>query len=100
MAIPVLSNLLFGNGAGIDNLPNALLAQQPVTLAQLGNAINGLDWKDNARAASTGNVNLAAPGASLDAVTLANGDRIVLKNQTAATENGIYIWTGAAVALT
>lgn len=100
MAVPVLSNLLFSGGAGIDGLPAAATLQQPVILSQLNNAINGLDWKDNCRAASTGNVNLAAPGASLDGVALANGDRILLKNQTAATENGIYIWTGAAVALT
>jgi hypothetical protein len=100
MAVPVLSSLIFTGNAGIDGLPAAATLQQPVILQQLNNAINGLDWKDNCRAASTGNVNLAAPGVSLDAVTLANGDRILLKNQTAAPENGIYIWTASGVALT
>lgn len=52
------------------------------------------------RAASTTNVTLATPGSTLDVVTLVANDRILLKNQTAPAENGIYVWTGAAVALT
>jgi hypothetical protein len=100
MAVPVLSSLIFSGGAKISGLPAAAAADEAVNLSQLNNAINGLDWKDNCRAASTGNVNLAAPGATLDTVTLVNGDRILLKNQTTASQNGIYIWTGAAVALT
>lgn len=100
MAVPVLSNLLFSGGAKISGLPSAAASDEPVILSQLNNAINGLDWKDNVRAASTGNINLASPGTTLDTVTLANGDRILLKDQTTATQNGIYVWTGAAVALT
>lgn len=59
----------------------------------------GLDWKQSVRAASTGNVSLSSPGASMDGVTLAAQDRVLLKNQTAGAENGIYAWTGAAAAL-
>lgn len=82
---------------------NAADATQPtdlVTKQQMDAATRGLDWKQEVVAASTANVSLAAPGASLDGVTLANGDRILLKDQTAPAENGIYIWTGAAAALT
>lgn len=100
MVLPVLSSLQFSGNAKISGLPAAAANDEPVILSQLNNAINGLDWKDNVRAASTGNVNTASPGATLDTVTLANGDRILLKNQTTASQNGIYIWTGAAVALT
>ena len=56
--------------------------------------------KDDVRAASTANVNTALPGASLDGVTLASGDRVLLKNQSAAAENGIYVWTSGVTALT
>jgi len=45
------------------------------------------------RAASTVNVTLASAvenGDTLDGVTLATGDRILLKNQTTGSENGIY----------
>jgi hypothetical protein len=100
LAIPVLSSLLFQGNSKISGLPAAANLDEPVILSQLNNAINGLEWKDNCRAASTGNVNLASPGASLDAIALANGDRILLKNQTAAAQNGIYIWTASGVALT
>jgi hypothetical protein len=45
----------------------------------------------NARAASTANVaDLTAVSTTLDGVTLVEGDVILLKNQTAAAENGLY----------
>lgn len=93
------ADLDFLNVSRIINLPDAVLGQQPVTLAQLQGASLGLAWKDNVRAAATGNVNLAAPGATFDGVALANGDRVLLLAQTAQAENGIYVWSGAAVAL-
>ncbi len=51
------------------------------------------DWKEAVRAASTQNVTLATGvenGDTLDGVVLATGDHILLKNQTAGAENGIY----------
>jgi autotransporter-associated beta strand protein len=38
-----------------------------------------------------------APPTTLDGVTLANGDRILLKNQTDATANGVFVRTSATV---
>ena len=58
------------------------------------NVANGLDVKDSVRAASTANVTLATDvenGDTLDGVTLATGDRILLKDQSTASENGIYV---------
>ena len=99
MTIEQHSNLDFLNVSKIVNLPDAIALQEPVTLAQLEAATLGLGWKDNVRVAAPGNINLAAPGATIDGVALANGDRIILTNQTTTSENGIYIWSGAAVAL-
>lgn len=99
MAIPVGSSLQMLPGARILGLTNAIASDEAVTLQQMTAAINGNNWKDNARVASVGNVNLATPGATIDAIALANGDRLLLKNQTAPAENGIYIWTGAAITL-
>lgn len=82
------------------NLADGTAATDAVTKQQLDAAIRGLDWKQEVIAASTGNVSLTAPGASLDGVTLTSGDRILLKDQTAPAENGIYIWTGSAATLT
>lgn len=64
------------------------------------NVARGLSWKAPVRAASTANVTLATPGTTLDGVTLASGDRILLKNQTTVADNGIYVWTGSGAALT
>lgn len=63
----------------------------------------GLDVKQSVRAATTGPVNIASDlenGDTLDTtVTLATGDRVLVKNQTTASENGIYVVqaSGAAV---
>lgn len=62
--------------------------------------IRGLSWKEEVVAASTANVSLAAPGTTLDGITLAANDRILLKDQTATAENGIYVWTASGSALT
>lgn len=64
------------------------------------NVARGLSWKSPVRAASTTNVNLASPGATIDGVTLAANDRLLLKNQTTASENGIWVWTASGSALT
>ena len=63
------------------------------------NVARGLVWKAPVRAASTTTITTTAPGATIDGVTLAANDRVLLKNQTAAAENGIWLWNGAAVAL-
>lgn len=64
------------------------------------NVARGLQWKVPVRAASTTTITTTAPGATIDGVTLAANDRVLLKNQTAAAENGIWLWNGAAVAMT
>lgn len=52
------------------------------------------------RVATQANVSLANPGASLDGVAMANGDRVLAIAQSTASENGIYSWNGAAIAMT
>lgn len=56
--------------------------------------------KEPVRAASTATVTLATPGAALDGVSLTSGDRILLKNQSTGSQNGIYVWAGASTLLT
>lgn len=51
----------------------------------------GLDVKASVRAATTANIALATGGLlTIDGVILAAGDRVLVKNQTAGAENGIY----------
>ena len=63
---------------------------------------SGLDVKDSVRVASTGNVDLANDvynGVTLDGVVLSTGDRVLLKDQTTGSENGIYIVGANAAAI-
>jgi len=63
--------------------------------------VTGLDFKDSVRVASIGaNINIASAPAAIDGVTLTAGDRILLKDQSTASQNGIYVFTAAASALT
>ena len=55
--------------------------------------IRGLSWKRPVRCATTANGTLAtafANGQTVDGITLATGNRILLKDQTAGSANGIY----------
>lgn len=64
------------------------------TKSYVDNLLAGIQWKPGVRAATTTNGTLStayANGQTVDGVTLATGDRILLKNQTTGSENGIYI---------
>ena len=65
----------------------------------------GLDVKASVRAATTEAINLSGDlenGDAIDGVTLATGDRVLVKHQGTASENGIYVVqaSGAAVRAT
>jgi hypothetical protein len=65
----------------------------------VNDVIQGIDWKQSVRVASTVNINLVAPG-NIDSITLADEDRVLLKSQTDTAENGIYIYYTATNTLT
>lgn len=100
MSKPVLSDLDMGSASRLLNLPDPTLPQHAATKSYVDSAVEGLSWKDSVRAASTVNINLAAPGAAIDGVTLVANDRFLAKDQTTQSQNGIYIFNGAAVAAT
>lgn len=100
MATQVLSDRDHNSVARITNLPSPSAAGDAATKGYVDSAIEGLSWKDSVRVATTANLNLASPGASVDGVTLAANDRVLVKNQTTASQNGIYIFNGSAVPLT
>lgn len=95
-----LSDLDFGSASRIRNLPVPVNSDEPVRLADLNSAVEGVAWKDSCRVASQVNVTLSSPGASIDGVTLSNGDRVLVKAQTTVSENGIYVFNGAATPMT
>lgn len=94
------SNINFVGGAKITGLPNSTASGEPVTHDQLQAAIDGVSWKDSVRVSTQGNLNLSSPGATIDGVTMVSGDRVLVRSQSTGSQNGIYVWNGAAVAMT
>jgi hypothetical protein len=69
-------------------------ATDAATKAYVDSVTEGLHIHESARAATTANINLANAvenGDTLDGIVLATGDRILVKNQTTTSENGIYV---------
>lgn len=81
-------------GNQITSLADPTLSTDAATKAYVDSLIQGFDWKQSVRAATTGPGTLSsafANGSVIDGVTLATGDRILIKNQTTGSENGIYV---------
>lgn len=77
----------------IINLADPSATTDAANKQYVDNVARGLQWKVPVRVATTTNGALAsayANGQSIDGVVLATGDRILLKDQTTAAENGIY----------
>lgn len=88
----VYKNLdLLGNG--LLQVASASLDTSAPNWGQVQAFVRGLSWKSAVRVATIANGALAtafANGQTVDGVVLATGNDILLKNQTTATENGIY----------
>lgn len=95
LAVPTANVSL--NSQNLTNLADPVNAQDAATKAYVDAARQGLDAKDSVRVATTANVALTgATTTTIDGVTLAAGNRILVKNQTTGSENGIYVFaTGA-----
>lgn len=100
MAKIVNTDLDFGGVARITGLLTPADAAEPATKGYVDSAVEGLAWKDSARVSTQGNINLSSPGSAIDGVTLSNGDRVLVRMQTDESQNGVYIFNGAASAMT
>lgn len=100
MARSILTDLNFNSVSRITNLPAPSSSGDAANKAYVDGLVEGLAWKDACRVATQSNLNLASPGATIDGVTMASQDRVLVRAQSTASQNGIYIWNGAAVAMT
>lgn len=81
------------NSQKLTGLAAATADTDAVNLGQLNAVSSGIDWKASVRAATTAAGTLATSFENtdvIDGVTLATGDRILIKDQAAGAENGIY----------
>lgn len=88
------------NNQQLINLADATANGHAATWGQVQNLVNGNEWKVSVRAATTGNVALTGLQ-TIDGVTLAAGERVLVRANTAPAENGIWVvgtgaWTRAA----
>jgi hypothetical protein len=87
------------NSQNIASLLDPTTAQQAATKnyvdVQIASALAGITYKKPARAATTANITTLAGGApnTVDGVTLAANDRVLVKSQTTNTQNGLYTVT-------
>lgn len=93
MATKVLNGLDL-SGQKVENVASPSSANDAVNKSYVDNLLAGLVWKPAVRVATTANGTLESAyedGDTIDGVTLATGDRILIKNQSTGAENGIYV---------
>jgi phage-related tail fiber protein len=77
-------------GNRLTSLADPVSPQDAATKAYVDAAVQGLDPKDSCRAATVANITLSATQ-TIDGVALSVGQRVLVKNQTTASQNGIYV---------
>ena len=88
------------NSRKITGLADPTNAQDAATKSYVDAARLGLDVKDSVRVATTANITLSGTQA-IDGVNVVAGDRVLVKDQSTALQNGIYVvavgsWTRAS----
>jgi hypothetical protein len=97
MAVPTAAVSL--NSQRITNLAEPSASTDAATKNYVDSVAQGLDVKASVVAATTANITLSAPQ-TIDGISVIAGDRVLVKNQTTASANGIYVvaagsWTRA-----
>ena len=92
MAAPTSSVSL--NSQTITNLADPVNSSDAATKSFVEATAQGLDVKDSCVAATTANITISTAlnnGDTLDGVSLSTNDRVLVKDQSTASENGIYV---------
>lgn len=104
----VTGNLVFGSGATVTGVPDPVNPLDVVNKQSLDLAVasvaSGTKWKDNADVTTTADIALTGTPV-IDGYQTVVNDRVLVKNQTDAKQNGVYVvaagaWTRSADANT
>nr|BAR30060.1 phage-related tail fiber protein [uncultured Mediterranean phage uvMED] len=82
------------NSQNITNLADPVNASDAATKSFVESTAQGLDVKDSCVAATTANITISTAlnnGDTLDGVSLSTNDRVLVKDQSTASQNGIYV---------
>ena len=82
------------NSQTITNLADPVNTQDAATKGFVEATAQGLDVKDSCVAATTANITISTAlnnGDTIDGVTLSTNDRVLVKDQSTASQNGIYV---------
>ena len=82
------------NSQKITNLADPTSDNDAANKGYVDGVAQGLDVKDSCVAATTANITIATAlnnGDTIDGVTLSTNDRVLVKDQSTASQNGIYI---------
>lgn len=93
MAAPTASVSL--NNQKIINLADPVNDQDAANKRYVDAHLQGLSPKDSVVVATTANITLSGTQ-TIDGIAVAVGDRVLVKNQTTASENGIYVVASTA----
>jgi len=100
MAKKIFADFDFQSVSKVINLPSPSSSWDAASKSYVDSLVEGLAWKDSCRVATQSNTNLSSPGSTIDGITMASQDRVLVRSQSTASENGIYVWNGSAVAMT
>jgi len=100
MAKKLFTDLDFQSVSKVINLPTPSASGDAASKSYVDSLVEGLAWKDSCRVATQSNLNLASPGATIDGISMASQDRVLVRAQSTASQNGIYVWNGASTAMT
>ena len=78
------------NSQKITNLADPVADSDAATKSYVDAARSGLDVKSSVRVATTADITLSGTQ-TIDGVALSTGDRVLVKDQSPASENGIYV---------
>jgi hypothetical protein len=98
IATPVAA-VSFGSQV-LNNVATPSSSTDAATKGYVDSTVQGLNPKAAAIAASTANVTISSAPSTLDSISLAASNRVLLKDQTTTHENGIYVFTSTGTALT